>query len=184
MLSPCPKITAAPATILTAVILIPALSACHSEKAAADQATIDACTLVSAGEATKVLGVEVTIKPVDTSGAGPDAASICHYQTNQVGGGFTLLAGRVQYTDPAAEMADRKKAEVSDLPPGIPTPTFSDVTGLGESAYLAETPESVELHVLDHGVVIVVTLVGKPDAAAEDLAERLGRVAVQNLAAK
>jgi hypothetical protein len=184
MLSPCPKVAAAPVTILTAVVLMPAVAACHSEKAAAAQVTIDACTLLSASQAAKILGAEVTSKPVDTSGAGPDAASICHYQTHQVRGGFTLLAGRVQYADPAAEMADRKKAEVSDLPPGIPTPTFSDVTGLGEAAYLAETPESVELHVLDHDAVIVVTLVRKPDPAAEDLAERLGRAAVQNLAAR
>jgi|GEM_PF-2031879 len=181
MRSPNRKRAASPTRLLAVVVLTLGLAACASENATADQGKIDACELVSAAEAGEVLGTDVTVKPIDTSAAGPDAASMCSYQTGQIGGGFMLLAGRVPYRDAAAEVADRKKEELSGVPAGIPEPTFTDVTGLGEAAYLAETPESLELHVLDHGAVIVVTLSRKPDTAAETLAEQLARVAVGNL---
>lgn len=149
--------------------------------AAAGAGKIDACKLISAAAAAKVLGTAVTVKPIDTSAAGPDAASMCSYQTGHVAGGFSLLAGRVAYKDAAAEVAHRKKEAVSDVPPGIPTPTFTDVKGLGEAAYLAKTSSSLELHVLQHGAVIVITVVRKPDDATTKECERLARVALAHL---
>lgn len=172
---------ASAAALLTSALFTSALAACSSGKTAVEARQIDACDLVSAAEAQEVLGTEVTTKPTDTSAAGPDAASMCSYQTGQVGGGFMLLAGRVRYDDASAEVANRKKEEVSDVPEGIPTPTFTDVSDLGEAAYLAETPQSLELHVLDHGAAIVLTMTRKPDAAAESLAERLAHFAVRRL---
>jgi hypothetical protein len=168
-----------------AALLIPTFStptlATGSGNPVANGGRINACELVSVGEAQEALGAEVTTKPIDTSAAGPEAASMCSYQTGHVGGGFMLLAGRLQYDDAAAEAANREKEAVSNLPPGIPTPTFKDVSGLGEAAYLAETPESLELHVLDHGSVIVLTMNRKPDGAAESLAERLAGFAIRRL---
>lgn len=149
--------------------------------AASAPGKIDACKLLTAAEAGKIFGTSVTVKPIDTSAAGPDAASMCDYGTGEIGGGFMLLAGRDAYTDAKSEVANREKEAVSDLPPGIPTPTFEGVDGLGEAAYLAETPESLELHVLDHGVVVVVTMNRKPDASAVKLAEAVGGVALGNL---
>jgi len=170
-----------------AALLIPTLSTPTltpwSGGPAANGGRINACQLVSVGEAQEALGAEVTTKPIDTSAAGPEAASMCSYQTGRVGGGFMLLAGPLQYDDAAAEVANRKKEAVSDVPAGIPTPTFKDVSDLGDAAYLAETPGSLELHVLDHGAVIVLTMNRKPDGAAESLAERLARFAIRRLAA-
>lgn len=145
-------------------------------------AKIDACKLLSAAEAGKVLGATVKVKPVDTSAAGPDAASMCSYQTGRVRDGFMLLVGRAKYGDAAAEVARREKEAVSDVPPGIPTPTFTDVHGLGEAAYLAKTSASLELQVLQHGVVIVITVVKKPDDASIKECERVARVVLANLA--
>lgn len=162
---------ACPVGFLTAVAVILTAAACQADKAAADGGKIDACKLVSAAEAGRILGVDVTVKPIDTSAAAPDAASLCSYQTGKVGGGFMLLAGRVHYTDAAAEVASRKKEELSGVP------------GLGEAAYLAKTPESLELHVLDHGAVIVVTVSRKPDDATVAQTEQVARAALGNLQA-
>lgn len=174
---------ACPVGFLTAVAVILTAAACQADKAAADGGKIDACKLVSAAEAGRILGVDVTVKPIDTSAAAPDAASLCSYQTGKVGGGFMLLAGRVHYTDAAAEVASRKKEELSGVPADIPKPEFTDVPGLGEAAYLAKTPESLELHVLDHGAVIVVTVSRKPDDATVAQTEQVARAALGNLQA-
>jgi len=184
---------ARPAALCALVLLCAATPACPAGEATARAGSslvesgvgtgkIEACKLISATAAGKILGTTVTVKPVETSAAGSDAASMCSYQTGQVRGGFMLLAGRVKYSDAATEVAARKKEAVSDLPPGIPTPTFTDVHGLGEAAYLEKTPASVELHVLQHGVVVVITFVRKADQTVVRQCEQLARIALGNVA--
>lgn len=182
-----------PAALITFCLLGAAPPAAHAAEASTGSMAatrtlamragkIDACKLISAAEAQKILGTAVKVKPVDTSAAGPDAASMCSYQTGRVRGGFMLLAGRAKYGNAAAEVTRREKEAVSDIPPGIPTPTFAGVQGLGEAAYLAKTSSSLELHVLQHGVVIVVTVVRKPDAATIKECEAVARVVLTHLA--
>ena len=181
MYAPVRDHRASAAGLLAAAALILTTVGCRAEKAAADGGKIDACKLVSAAEAGQILGVDVTVKPIDTSAAGPDAASLCSYQTGRVGGGFMLLAGRVKYSDAAAEVASRKKKALEDVSAGIPKPEFADVDGLGEAAYLSKIPQSFQLHVLDHGVVIVVTMNREPDDAAVTRSQQVARVALGNL---
>ncbi len=75
----------------------------------------------------------VTVKPVNTSAAGPNAASICNYGTGNLHGGFMLIARHIQYTDAAAEVTYQEKTAITDIPPGMGKPTFADVKGLGEA---------------------------------------------------
>lgn len=146
-----------------------------------DAANPDACTLIPAAAASKVLGTKVAAHAMDTSLAGPNAASMCRYSTGRIGGGFMLLAGRVHYTDAAREVAERKKEALSDAPAGTRKPTFRDVKGLGEAAYLAESSGYFQLHVLQRGTVVVVNMNRGADSRAVAQAEKLARVALGNL---
>ncbi len=142
---------------------------------------IDACTLVSATAAGRILGTRVTVKAVDTSAAGPGAASICDYDTGSLHGGFMLIAGRIHYTNAAAEVAYQKKTAAGDVPPGMAKPTFTDVKGLGEAAYLLKAAGSFQLHVLAHGAGVVISML--QDASPKTLAQskKLARIALGNL---
>ena len=182
MHAPIRTCRAALAGLLAAATLILTTVGCRADgPATAGGGKLDACRLVSAAEAGEILGVDVTVKPNDTSAAGPDAASLCSYQTGRIGGGFMLLAARVRYADAAAEVASRKQAALEDVPEGMTKPEFSDIEGLGEAAYVSRTPESFQLHVLDHGVVIVVNMNRAPDDAAVTLSRRIARVALENV---
>ncbi|MEJ2566914.1 MAG: hypothetical protein P8173_00065 [Gammaproteobacteria bacterium] len=119
-------------------------------------ANMDACQLISAAQASKILGSAITSHPVNTSAAGPGAGSMCGFAGKGTGSGFMLITGRIHYTNAAQEVARRKKEALSDIPPGIPKPSFVNVTGLGDAAYLAKTSAYFQLHVLDHGNVIVI----------------------------
>lgn len=146
----------------------------------------DACALIGADAAGKVLGTRVTVKPQDTSLAGPDAASMCHYLTGSARGSFTLLAARIPYKngDAAAELADRKKQILSDWnsgSSGLAKPTFTDVDGLGEAATLLKAQGFFELHVLAHGAVVVITMTRAANAETVAQAEKLARIALGKL---
>lgn len=141
----------------------------------------DACALVPAAAAGKILGAKVAPHPMDTSAAGPGAASMCRYSTGHIGGGFMLLAGRVHYTSAAKEVAERKQEAVADVPPGVPKPVFADVKGLGDAAYLVESSGYFQLHVLDHDTVVVINMNRNADAGAVAQAEKLARVALAHL---
>lgn len=142
---------------------------------------IDACKLVSATAAGRILGAQVTVKAVDTSAAGPSTASICNYDTSNFHDGFLLLAGRVDYGNAAREAAKRKKEERSSTPAGMAKPVFADVKGLGEAAYLVKALGFFELHVLAHHSVIVITRLRRASAVAVAQSERLARIAIGNL---
>ncbi len=142
---------------------------------------IDACKLVSATAAGRVLGTRVTVKAVDTSAAGSGAASICNYNTGSLHGGFMLLAGRIHYTDAAAEVAYQKQTATLDVPPGMAKPSFADVKGLGEAAYLLKARGSFQLHVLAHGTAIVISMLHDASPKALVQSKRLARIALGNL---
>ncbi len=132
---------------------------------------INACKLVSAAAAGRILGTRVTVKPINTSAAEPDAASICDYDTGSLHGGVMLIAGRIHYTNAAAEVAYEKKTAANDVPPlGVDyQPTFVDVRGLGEAAYLLKVQGSFQLHVLAHGAGVVISML--QDANSKTLAQ-------------
>ena len=136
---------------------------------------------MSATAAGRILGTKVTVKPVDTSAAGPDAASICDYETGTLHGGFMLLAGRIHYTDAAAEVAYQKKTAAGDVPPGMAKPTFTDVKGLGEAAYLLKAAGSFQLHVIAHGTAIVIGMLQNATPTAVTQSKQLARIAYSHL---
>lgn len=167
------------AGVAAALTLMLATTACH-----AGGGKIDACKLVSAAEAGKILGTQVTIKPQDTSLAGPDAGSICHYLTGSLHGGFTLGVAHTPYKngDAATELADRKKEMLDDYASsGMAKPTFTDVNGLGEAATLLKAQDSFQLHVLAHHTVMGIVMIRKASPEAVAQAEKLARVALGNL---
>jgi hypothetical protein len=172
------RVTSLWAMVVTGLPL--GITACHATGGGRG-GHIEACSLISAAEAGKVLGASVTVTPQDTSLAGSSAASICHYRPRQKGGGFMLLAGRVHYTSAAREVAERKREALSDTPPGVGKPTFEDVKGLGDAAYLARSSGFFQLHVLKHGAVVVINMNRAPDGAGVAQAEQLARVALGHL---
>ena len=106
---------------------------------------------------------------------------MCLYSTGHVGGGFMLLAGRAHYSDATQEVLRRKKEAQTDLPPGIDRPSFSDVDGLGQAAYLSKTPGAFQLDVLDHGIVFVVSMNRDATPAAVARSQKIARVVLAHL---
>ena len=92
-----------------------------------------------------------------------------------------LIAGRVNYTNAATEVARRAKEALSDTPPGIPAPSFTNIKGLGDAAYLAKTSACFQLHVLAHSTVIVINRNLAASAKSVEQAEQLARVALTRL---
>jgi hypothetical protein len=173
---------------IVAASAIGLVAACSSNSNSAGSGTaasaggkIDACKLISAEQAGKILGTTITIRAIDTSAAGPNAASMCNYAGPGIGGGFMLIAAHIGYSDAAAEVASQKKQESSDVPPTLPKPSFSDVQGLGDAAYLYKTPGSFQLHVLAHGAAIVVNRNVNASTKAVDQAKQIAKAALANL---
>jgi hypothetical protein len=152
-----------------------------SSAAASAGGKIDACKLVSADQAGKILGTKITIRAIDTSAAGPDAASMCNYAGQAIGSGFMLIAAHIGYSDAAVEVASQKKEAVADVQPTLPKPSFSDIQGLGDAAYLYKTPGSFQLHVLAHGDAIVINRNVNASAKAVDQAKQIAKTALSNL---
>jgi hypothetical protein len=163
--------------------LIAACSSNNSGNSASGSADtkINACKLVSAAQAGRILGATITVRAIDSSAAGPHAASMCNYAGQTIGGGFMLIAAHIGYSDAAAEVASQKKQEASDVPPTLPKPSFSDIQGLGDAAYLYKTPGSFQLHVLAHGDAIVINRNTAASAKAVDQAKKIAEIALSNL---
>jgi IMP dehydrogenase/GMP reductase len=162
-------------------IVAAALAAGFAATCHAADTNIDACQLISAAQASRILGTNITVHPMDTSAAGPGAGAMCRYGGSGIGGGFMLIAGRVHYTNAATEVARREKQALSDTPPGIPTPSFTDIKGLGDAAYLAKTSAYFQLNVLAHGTVIVINRNMAASAKSVEQAKQLARVALTRL---
>lgn len=142
---------------------------------------IDTCQLISAAQASKILGTKITVHAVNTSTAGPGAGMMCRYAGGGIGGGFMLLAARVHYTNAAMEVARREKEALSHIPPGIPTPSFKNISGLGDAAYLAITPAYFQLNVLAHGTAIVINRNVAANTKSVNEAKHLARIALKRL---
>ena len=138
---------------------------------------IDACQLISAARASKILGTKITPHAVNTSAAG----AMCRFAGSGIGDGFMLIAAHVHYSNAATEVARREKEALSDTPPGIPVPSFSNIKGLGDAAYLAKTSAYFQLHVLAHGSVIVINRNVAASTKSVEQAKQLARVALTQL---
>jgi hypothetical protein len=142
---------------------------------------IDACKLISASQASHILGGEIKAHQMDTSAAGPEAGSMCNYSGKHISDGFMLIAAHIQYSNAASEIKAQQKAAASNIPPGIPKPSFSNVKGIGEAAYLYITPGTFQLHVLDHGISIVINRNVAVNSKTVEQAKQLARVAIEQL---
>lgn len=144
-------------------------------------ANIDACQLISTDQASKILGTPITIHPVDTSAAGEDAGSMCRYAGKRMGSGFMLIAAHVRYADAADEVARQQKTARADLPPGFPKPSFVNVQGLGEAAYLSIAAGYFQLHVLSGGDSIVISRNVAADTKSVAQAKQIARAILERL---
>jgi hypothetical protein len=163
------------------IAIVAAIAAGFTATCHAAGANIDACQLIGAAQASRILGTTITVHAMDTSAAGSGAGSMCRFGDSGIGGGFMLIAARVHYTNATTEVARREKEARSDTPPGIPTPSFTDIKGLGDAAYLAKTSAYFQLHVLAHGTVIVINRNIAASAKSVEQAEQLARIALTRL---
>jgi hypothetical protein len=162
-------------------IMITAIAAWSTASCYAADANIDACQLISAAQASKILGTKITTRAMSPAMAGAGAGSMCHYAGGGIGGGFMLIVAHIQYTNADTEVARREKEATSDTPPGIPTLSFKNVDGLGDAAYLAKTSAYFQLHVLAHGSVIVINRNVVANAKSVKQAKQLARIALARL---
>ena len=142
---------------------------------------IDACKLISASEASHILGSKIKARAMDTSVAGPNAASMCSYSSRHINNGFMLIAGRIKYSNAAHEVKAQQKIAASHIPPGIPKPSFTSVKQIGDAAYLYKTPRAFQLHVLAHGYSIVISRNVATSTKFINQAKQLVRVALKRL---
>lgn len=177
--SPCSVLAA---TLLAAFVL--PLAACSTSSSDSQaSAKIDACKVISPDAASKILGATIRTKTIDTSSAGPGAASMCNYNDGTIHGGFMLIAGRFSRNlDMAKEAASEEKSAVKEWKQHAGgSPTVTDIKGLGEAAYLFKAPSTTELHVFSHGtsLVLVRTVDASPTVVKQT--EALARLALANL---
>jgi len=158
------------------------LAALPMRRIHAAESQLNACSLISAAQASHVIGTTVTARAVDTSAAGPDAASMCHYSTGKVRSGFMLLAAHLKVADLTGEMASEKKRISTEMAKMLKiTPKISDVTALGDGAFLVESSVSLQLHVFAHGNKLVLTRNGQATKKVIDETKQLARTALNHL---
>lgn len=144
-------------------------------------AGIDACKLISADEAGNIMGITLTAHSMQAYGSGPIGSSMCRYSGAGIGSGFMLIAGPVNYADPAKEVARQEKEMLSGTPPGLPKPSFVPVKGLGSAAYLAKATGYFQLHVLAHGSAVVINRNAAATSKAVSQAKQIARVVLKRL---
>ena len=142
---------------------------------------LDACKLLSATDVSGLLGSKITSRPVKTSAGGPHAGTMCSFTDGHLNGTFMLLVGRLQYSDAAKEVAWQKHMALHNTPPGLNKPTFDNISGLGDAAYLSKTGSYFQVHVLSHGNSIVVNYHTRPSAKAIAEAKKIARAALDNI---
>ena len=166
------------AALAAATVLTLATISCSGSDAASGSGALDACTLIDPVQAGKVLDTTIRVKPVDTSAAGPGAASMCNYQAAQMGDSFMVIAGHIRYSDAARQMAERKREILDGYPSDMAKPLLVDVPGLGDAAVLARSPGYFQLHVLANGKVLVINRNHAADDVAVKQVEELARLAL------
>lgn len=143
---------------------------------------IDACTLLGARQAGAILGTHVTARHVGPKPTRPSDGSECVYSDGTMGGGFMLIAARPGFGDAHAEAQSQMAAARRDQPPpGVPGIAVHAASGPGQAAWLGTSSVSTQLHVLDHGVSLVVALNQPDSAAARARARRLAQAALDTL---
>ncbi len=150
---------------------------------AAIAAPIDACKLVDLPAARKVLGTTLSTKPVNVSASGTDT-SMCNYTDGTMHGGFMLLAAPLKVDNLADEVASQEKSIAEDsAPPGVkmPKPTISNVSGLGDAAFLVTIGDSLQIHAFAKNAVIVVSRNVKATPKEIAKSEKVARLAMTNL---
>lgn len=143
---------------------------------------LDACTLIGPQRAGAILGAKVTVEHKGPAPHDAGDASLCFYSTGTFGDGFLLIAARPGFHDARAEARSQMDAMRKEQPPaGIPAMKVQGVDGPGEAAFVGSMPGSTQLHVLDHGVSLVVGI-NQPDApAVRARASRLAQAALDTL---
>lgn len=143
----------------------------------AGDGNIDACKLISAADASRILGVKLKVKKVGNS----DISSMCNYSGGGLHGGFMLIAARLHYKSAKQEVTRQEKAVGSSTPPGLPKPHVEPVSGLGEGAFIYEMGGTFQLHVLSHGASIVIGRNTPRNPTTLSQAEKLARLALKKL---
>ncbi len=167
------------APVIVLVALLAMITSACSGKDDKTQTRIDACKLIDPARAAALLGGPITVKPVNTDAAGAGAASMCQYQSDRMGDSFLVIAGTRPYDDASAQMADRKKEILDNVPEGMDKPGFEDIKGLGEAATLVRASGYMQLHVLADGKVLVINRNHEATPEAVGQVEELARMALQ-----
>jgi hypothetical protein len=148
----------------------------------AEAAQPDACTLIAPARASHILGAAITVHKVDTSIAGPNAASMCRYASGHMGSSFMLLAAHLKVPNLAHEIASEKKRIRDESVKMIKiTPKISDVNGLGDAAFLVDSGGFLQLHVFAHGNKIVVNRTTRATKKVIAETKELARAALDGL---
>jgi hypothetical protein len=144
---------------------------------------IDACTVIGPQRAEAILGAsKVTVEHKGPTPHDASDASLCFYSTGSFGGGFLLIAARPGFHDAQAEarsqIASMRKEKT---PAGVPALAVRKVDGPGEAAFVGTMPGSTQLHVLDHGVSVVIAINRSDSPAVRARASKLAQAALDHL---
>lgn len=143
---------------------------------------LNACSLISAQRAGTILGASVTSKPVGPKPTSASDGSECVYSTGSVGGGFMLIAARPGFSDAKAEAQSQMETARKDQPPpGVPGIKVKTTNGPGEAAWLGTSSVSTQLHVLDHGVSLVVAINHPDSPKVRAQARKLAQAALNSV---
>lgn len=171
-----------PWLVLLAAITMGSVACSGPSGAGAGGGPLDACTLIGAQRAGAILGQTVTTKQVGPRPAKASDASECVYSTGSIDGGFMLIAARLGFDDAKAEARSQMATARKDHPPpGIPRTTVRMVDGPGQAAFLGTSSASTELHVLDHGVSLVVSISQPESPAVLARLRKLAEAALEQL---
>ncbi|SMF81020.1 hypothetical protein SAMN06265365_13942 [Tistlia consotensis] len=129
---------------------------------AAGETALDPCALFTQAEAEQVLGGKVVQRHDQEVGFSP--GTICSYDTvaspDQVGGAYgaslelydaVVFAQQGSYFASPEQYFHRNREAQGATPPGV-----EDIAGVGEAAFWLPAPG--QLHVLDHGVYLVLSV--------------------------
>ncbi len=169
-------------SLLVGVLAVASGACGHGSSGAAGGGLLDACTLIGPQRAAAVLGGTVTVKHVGPTPTKPDDASECFYSAGHPGSGFLLIVARMGFDDAQAEARSQMAvARREKSPPGMPSIRIQAADGPGQAAYLGTTPAFTQLHVLDHGVSLVVNINQAPTPAVRARARKLAQAALDGL---
>jgi hypothetical protein len=147
----------------------------------AEAAQSNTCALIPAAEASQIIGSAVTERNVDTHRAGPRAAGICNYSTAPMQGGFILRVVHLRVMDLAREVASEKKQIRNSMSMLNITPKITDVSGLGNAAFLADCGGFMQLNVITNGDQIVIDRNARANKKVIAETEQLARTALSRL---